>query len=303
MGKTPQGNEEDADSCYSPDARAGLGKTRMSEPPAPLRQVAERPKGVVDPAGARRMFRLERYQPCAALAPYLDHYWLVAWDLRGKPAYTQRTLPYPCVNLVFDAGRSAIFGVMRGAFEYTLEGEGRVLGLRFRPGAFRGLLGRPLQSITDRTVPLPEVFGDVPADLEQSVLGADDDAGMIAAVRAFLVPRLPQADPKVDLLQDILALASGDPLLIKVEQLAARTGLGLRALQQLFRDYVGVSPKWVIRRYRLHEAADRLASGDALDLAQLAQSLGYYDQAHFTRDFGKLVGQSPQSYRKRAAAG
>jgi AraC-like DNA-binding protein len=74
--------------------------------------------------------------------------------------------------------------------------------------------------------------------------------------------------------------------------------MGVRSLQQLFSDYVGVSPKWVLRRFRLHEAADRLASGEEPDLAALAHSLGYFDQAHFTADFRKLVGQTPANYRK-----
>jgi AraC-like DNA-binding protein len=64
---------------------------------------------------------------------------------------------------------------------------------------------------------------------------------------------------------------------------------------------VGVSPKWIIRRYRLHEAADRLANGGAADLAELAAALGYYDQAHLTRDFTALVGKSPAEYRAAAA--
>jgi AraC-like DNA-binding protein len=54
----------------------------------------------------------------------------------------------------------------------------------------------------------------------------------------------------------------------------------------------------VLRRFRLHEAADRLAGGEEPDLAVLAQSLGYFDQAHFTSDFRKLVGQTPAHYRK-----
>jgi AraC-like DNA-binding protein len=76
--------------------------------------------------------------------------------------------------------------------------------------------------------------------------------------------------------------------------------MGVRSLQQLFSDYVGVSPKWVIRRYRLHEAADRLANGEEVDLTALALDLGYFDQAHFTSDFRKLVGQAPGQYREQA---
>jgi AraC-like DNA-binding protein len=76
----------------------------------------------------------------------------------------------------------------------------------------------------------------------------------------------------------------------------------VRSLQQLFSEYLGVSPKWVLRRFRLQEAADRLAGGEELDLAALALSLGYFDQAHFTSDFRKLVGEPPARYRERANA-
>lgn len=269
--------------------------------PDALEPVTDSPKGVVAPAAARKMFRLERYKPAAALAPFLDHYWIVEWDLRGQPPYVQRTLPYPCVNLVFEPGRSAVYGVVSGAFDYTLREAGRVLGVRFRPGAFRGFLGRPVRSITDATLPVPTVF-DCSEAAVQAVLAAADDAAMIAAADAIVLRGAPPPDPQVERIQHILACVTGDAALTRVEQLAEQAGMGMRALQNLFSDYVGVSPKWVIRRYRLHDAADRLARGDEIDLAALAHTLGYYDQAHFSRDFRKLVGQSPQAYRRTAAS-
>jgi len=70
----------------------------------------------------------------------------------------------------------------------------------------------------------------------------------------------------------------------------------VRTMQRLFARHVGVSPKWVIRRKRLHEAAERLADDDPPDLAALAVDLGYADQAHFVRDFRDLVGVPPGSY-------
>lgn len=267
-----------------------------------LSSVAQRPKGVVDPASANKMFRLGRYLPSAELAPFLDHYWVVEWDLRGKPEFVQRTLPYPCVNLVFDAGRSAVFGVPTGAFDYVLQDAGKVLGLRFRAGAFRAFLDRPVHTITDQVLPIADVFpwGDVAAEL--SVPGAQDDAAMIASANRLLCQCLPQADPQVERIARIVRIAEEAPGLTQVEELAASAGIGVRALQQLFSDYVGVSPKWVLRRYRLHEAADRLAGGEEIDLSELALGLGYFDQAHFTSDFHKLVGKPPAQYRRATKA-
>ena len=76
--------------------------------------------------------------------------------------------------------------------------------------------------------------------------------------------------------------------------------MNTRALQRLFAKYVGVSPKWVIQRYRLHEAAEQLASGAPISHSELALTLGYSDQAHFTRDFKAMVGTSPAAYARQA---
>ncbi len=92
-----------------------------------------------------------------------------------------------------------------------------------------------------------------------------------------------------------------DHSLSRVEDVAARHGLSVRALQRLFRRFVGVGPKWVLQRYRLHDAVTAIdtAPGVMADLAGLAASLGWSDQSHFTRDFTAAVGVSPHAYAAR----
>jgi AraC-like DNA-binding protein len=75
------------------------------------------------------------------------------------------------------------------------------------------------------------------------------------------------------------------------------SGMSVRSLQRLFGDYVGVSPKWVMRRARLHEAALRADGGEPVDWAALAIDLGYADQAHLTREFTATIGVPPSRYR------
>jgi hypothetical protein len=76
-----------------------------------------------------------------------------------------------------------------------------------------------------------------------------------------------------------------------------------RSLQRLFSNYVGVSPKWVIQRFRLQEAVSHLSKNEPVDLAALAQALGFFDQAHLTRNFTRLVGCSPLAYWTSQQAG
>lgn len=267
-----------------------------------LSTVTGRAKGVVAPGLADRTFRMARYAPEPALAHALDHYWVVEWDLGAKPPFVQRTLPYPCVHVVFDRARSGIWGVPTGPFDYTLAGAGKVCGLRFKAGAFRAVLGRPLHTITDQVLALDALFAWDAAAVCDAVLGHADDAEMVAAAGALIAPHLGKPDPQVERIGAILHAIEHTPGLTRVEQVAAHAGMHVRSLQQLFSEYVGVSPKWVIRRFRLHEAADRLAVDADVDLAALAYDLGYFDQAHFSADFKRLVGESPARYRERAAA-
>ncbi|ASG21364.1 helix-turn-helix transcriptional regulator [Nitrospirillum viridazoti] len=266
-----------------------------------MRPVTAAPKGVLAPGAAAQRFRLGRYLPAEDLAAVVEHYWVVAWDLTGQPPYIQRTLPYPAVNLVFERGRTAIYGPMHGIFAYELQGAGRVLGIRFRPAGFRALLGAPLTTLVDRTLDLAAVFGTAAEGAEAAVLAAEDDAGMVAVAEPLVRQRLMDVPATVVEINRLVALVEADRDILRVDDLVARCGLGVRALQRLFADLVGMTPKWVIRRARLHEAAHRLGQGEAVDLTTLAQDLGYFDHAHFTQDFKQVIGQSPSAYREACA--
>ena len=78
--------------------------------------------------------------------------------------------------------------------------------------------------------------------------------------------------------------------------------MSVRTIQRRFREYVGVGPKWVLQRYRLHDAAERMAGGQVADWPQLALDLGYFDQAHFINDFSAAIGTPPAEYAAQCAA-
>jgi transcriptional regulator GlxA family with amidase domain len=109
---------------------------------------------------------------------------------------------------------------------------------------------------------------------------------------------LPRLDGQAILAEQVVNAAATVHGPVNVAELSVKVGIGERKLQRLFSNYVGVSPKWVIQRFRLQEAIGQLSTPDSVDLANLAHALGFFDQAHFTRDFTKLVGRSPLDYWK-----
>lgn len=137
-------------------------------------------KGLVDPRGAAQRLRLATYPPSPALAPFVEYFWVVQWDLPGRTPEVQRVLPYPNAHLVFEHGQSAIHGVVRGAFERTVSGAGRVLGVRFHPGGLRPFIDRPLSAFADRTLPLDAALKNGAQGAERRVLGEPGDDSMVA---------------------------------------------------------------------------------------------------------------------------
>jgi len=275
-------------------------------------------RGVLRPDLAATRFRLVRHSPSATLAPFVEYYWIPRWDLRGEPPYAQTILPHPNVNLAFEASGAGIFGVDRRLFTRSLSGLGLAFGIRFLAGCFRPFWQAPISQLTDRVVPAARLFGPQAERTRQAIIragsgdsrgpgdsrdsgdcggpGEEADVRMIGYAEALLCSVRPERDPLAEQVAALVSRITADPGLRRVDQLAAASGMTVRSLQRLFADYVGVSPKWVMRRARLHEAAERADSGEPVDWACLASDLGYADQAHLTRDFTATIGVSPTRY-------
>jgi len=206
---------------------------------------------------------------------------MVEWDLTEP--FTQEIVTHPSVNVAFE-GEGTIHGVVTKRFRRELVGSGRVIATKFKPGGFHPFHPVPAHTLTNKVIPLREVFTDFAPTTFDEI-----EAGLRAHGWAD--------DPRVTEITDLHALMLADPSLQRVEQLARAAGYSERTLQRLFREYVGVKPKWVLERIRLHEAAERMAAGDG-DWAGMALDLGYFDQAHFIKDFKSIVGKSPAEYAR-----
>jgi AraC-like DNA-binding protein len=160
-----------------------------------------------------------------------------------------------------------------------------------------------MSALTDKAVPFCEVFAVDGTALEAAVLPLDDDLQMVERVESFLRQYLPEPDASAALVNKIVDAINGERAITRVDHIASRFHLSRRTLERLFSQYVGVSPKWVIQRARLHEAADKLAQGEKVDLPRLALDLGYFDQAHFIKDFKTIIGTTPGDYARSVGMG
>jgi AraC-like DNA-binding protein len=258
-------------------------------------------KGLLNPTLATTKFHLSRHAPTADIGYFVLRYWIISWDLRNQAPHVQELIPHPCVNVVFEQHRAAVYGVTHRRSAHRLDGAGRVFGIKFKPGGFRPFVRRPVSSFTNTAISLMDGFGVDCRPVETAIAALDDPAATIARAEQFLHEHLPDPDPRVELVNGIVAQIGADRTIVTVDQVAQQFKVHKRTLQRLFREYVGVSPKWVIKLYRLHEAAEQVAAGVPVAWSNLALELGYFDQAHFINDFKRIVGSTPADYAKRLA--
>ncbi len=256
----------------------------------------ETPRGILNLKAGEKNFQLFRHFPPPEIGRFVEHYWIVRWDLRGEEPYLQETLPYPSFHLVLEQDNTRIVGIMRKKFAYLLKDKGQVFGVKFRPGAFYPFVKTSMSKFEDTSISFQAAFGIEAKPLEEAVLSLEDEGQQVALVNTFLSTRLPEWDENLTEINRIIEHIILDRTITRVDELVLRLNLNKRTLQRLFNQYVGASPKWVIKRYRVHEAAEQLATSKVVDWSKLAVELGYFDQAHFIKDFKTIVGKTPAEY-------
>jgi AraC-like DNA-binding protein len=234
--------------------------------------------------------RHARIPPSPDLAAYIEYFWTAEWHY--ETPYRQLIVPLPNVHLTFRDGRAILNGVRTGHHAKILDGDGQVTGVAFRPARFRPFLNAPVATITDREL-----------DASQALHAALPATPTVPAIedylRACLAGSSEPAREEAALAEAAMAAITGDARVTTVAALVSRFGVNIRTLQRAFAEHVGVPPKWVIRRYRLHEVTERLAQGQEPRWSALAFELGYADQAHLIRDFKSIFGEPPEYYRQR----
>ncbi|MPQ97121.1 helix-turn-helix domain-containing protein [Modestobacter sp. I12A-02628] len=240
-----------------------------------------------------------RYPPPPGLEGLVQRFWIPVWSVPAGGESVQRVLQYPVSLLVVAPDYARFYGVTTGLSETTLAGEGWAVGVMCTPAAGSLVARGPMAAFTDRHVQLTDVLGPDGAELARGVRAAmQPDPHATAAHRQAMAcfdrvlrPLLP-VDVEGELVDRVVALVEQRPDLLRVAQLCAETGLSERALQRLVHRRLGLTPKWLVQRRRLQEAAERLRRGGE-GLAETAAVLGYADQAHFVRDFSRVTGTTP----------
>ncbi len=248
-----------------------------------------------------------RYEADAEFDGFLQRLWIPVWSVPPGEEAPQRVLQYPVCLLVITGEYARFYGVVSGLSTTRLSGNGWAVGLMLAPAAGSLLARGSVAAYTDRFVDVTDVLGRDGVSLVERVRGAmapdphsaDGHHSAMAAYADALRPLLP-VDPEGELVNRLVTYVEENSEVLRVAQLCDAFDLSERALQRLVHRRLGLTPKWLIQRRRLQEAAERLRH-QPTTTGTVAALLGYADQAHFIRDFSRVTSMTPGQFAARQA--
>jgi AraC-like DNA-binding protein len=255
------------------------------------------PRGRLDPEGFERHVNFQTYLPPADLAAFIEHFWIIRWEGVRKAYYSEEVMHRPYVDIFVSSEQSGIQGTFRGKRTYVAEGSGRIIGARFRPGAFHAFWKGELAGLQDKILELQQVFPEIDNPAIDHLLTLDDEAAVHQLLHLVRI-RQPQPDANIELINEIVTAIETDESLQTVATVAKAFSRSERWLQQLFQDYVGIGLKWLLQRHRLLVAAKQIRETEKPNWAAMAYDLGYSSQQHFIADFKQVLGKTPRQYKK-----
>jgi AraC-like DNA-binding protein len=249
-------------------------------------------------------------------APPLDRFVDDIYCLTGMPRHRRMNVPpMPSGHLFLNLGGPArlwdsdpsvppavlddawFMGVWTRRFLLEYPARVRLFGVHFKPWGMSPFVGLPADDLRDRWMPAGAVWQRSVDRIRNQVGDMASPAEALEFLERELRSRLAEA-PSHGL--DLVRRAAGQLEIshgaIPIAALTDAAGVSANHLATLFKSHVGVTPKRVARIYRF---ANLILSVDALrpvDWSRLAHTAGYYDQAHFGKEFKDFTGHTPTGY-------
>jgi len=256
--------------------------------------------------------RYEEFRPAPPLDKFVKCFWTLESASSQSPS-AERILPDGCTEIVFHNGDpfnqhnsdgttqrqplTLLVGQMRGHLLIQPTGVVRVLGVRFWPGGAYPFVSVPQNEIAGQVVPLDSIWGKPGCDLHSRIFDAAGPAEGVKQIERMLLSRLydfKDLDHGLLKTTDLIVRSGGR---VSIESLADRLGISLRKLDRVFNARVGLTPKGLCRVIRFQQVFRMLERDQQIrDWAQIAVVCGYYDQAHFIKEFSAFTGLTPIAY-------
>lgn len=257
---------------------------------------------------------LRTYIPGPPLSEVVGLFWY--YEGHDPPHRKERRLPDGSMELIINLredrlrvydrrdhdlfrgfGGCLLSGAHSGFVVIDTASQARIMGAHFKPGGAFPFLGLPAGELRDTQAPLEELWGTRADELRGRLLEAGTPEARFRILEQALLERATRPFNRHPAVAFALEEFQRVPHARMVSEVAARVGLSHKRFTRVFDEEVGLTPK-VFRRVRRFQEALRLCAheGSQIGLGELARACGYFDQAHFVRDFREFSGLTPTAY-------
>lgn len=225
----------------------------------------------------------------------IDCYWQSS-DPGDGQIVVYPSLPEPYINLFFPINTDAkatLKGISANAD--FIEIRSALFGVRLFLKGFFQLDLAPCSAIVDQLIALELIGTQAEKDLAVQIAGTDGFQKRVALFRAYFEQKAahPLSAQKANMADALQYLVSNykDPKII--QHYADRSGVSPRTISRWFSSEIGINAKKLARIARFHTALSMLHTANE---PGFYFDCGYYDQAHFIRDFKEFTGITPEEY-------
>jgi AraC-like DNA-binding protein len=227
--------------------------------------------------------------------PYFNHELILPTGMAHLAFRLDNPVVLTTDHTRYPIGRAVVGGPRSAAYRKEISPPSRSVGVQFHPGALPHLFQLPASEVAERHVSLEQLLDRRTQERLLDQLDAGNCEQQLTVVEDFLLTLVPTNAAIHPAIMAALRETNHDS---KISEIVAKSGYSHRHLNALFRTHIGFTPKRWERVQRFDRVVHQLHNATALSLSALAQSVGYADQAHLTREFREMAGISPTTYVK-----
>lgn len=209
--------------------------------------------------------------------------------------------PYVKVSLDRKIDESYSKAVIRGQqnsfIDLKATGDIGIFSVLFKPQGAMMFFSLPLSELTNQSIALYDIAGKDGSLLEDQIENSCSMEERVQYLESFLLKKLLEKEyydfKRINsVIQKIISL-EGE---ISVDEMSREACLSNKQLERKFAKYIGMTPKQYLKIVRFQKSLKIKEINPHLSLTTLAHDCGYYDQAHFIKDFKLITGMTPKSF-------
>ena len=253
------------------------------------------------------------HTPRGPLSEFIE--WLWYYEGLVPVAPMERVLPHGALELIIDLrsepkrlfdrvdqGRFTSFrrgwlsGAQSGYIIIEAMAGASMIGAHFKPGGAHPFFRLPMTEFQDSVVELESVWGRAFDRLRDELLEASTVASKFWVLEEFLLERARGSPAPPRRVSYALRRFEAAPSTQTIRNLAGELGVSHKHFIHEFSQWAGLTPKLFCRIRRFQQVLGRIEASRAVEWADVSNACGYYDQAHFIRDFHLFSGLNPSAY-------